>query len=174
MQLCMNMLDLTWDGTSKCFLRSSVIFIDILGFPRTFFPRTFSPCVFSQVSFFTSTSHNETVINKKVSQNWAKYSSRHIQIACCFSTSYDLIQKWSCRVFVVVVVISWFLSSKMRFFFSLLPGQGGHSYLKEWLWWAGLLSSKSHLFPQLQVNKKLTVKTFLLTEESEKLGNQFL
>uniref|UniRef100_A0A8D0B9T4 Uncharacterized protein n=1 Tax=Salvator merianae TaxID=96440 RepID=A0A8D0B9T4_SALMN len=21
-------------------------------------------------------------------------------------------------------------------------GQGGHSYLKEWLWWAGLLSSK--------------------------------
>lgn len=117
MQLCMNMLDLTWDGTSKCFLRSSVIFIDILGFPRTFFPRTFSPCVFSQVSFFTSTSHNETVINKKVSQNWAKYSSRHIQIACCFSTSYDLIQKWSCRVFFVVVVISWFLSSKMRFFY---------------------------------------------------------
>lgn len=117
MQLCMNMLDLTWDGTSKCFLRSSVIFIDILGFPRTFFPRTFSPCVFSQVSFFTSTSHNETVINKKVSQNWAKYSSRHIQIACCFSTSYDLIQKWSCRVFFVVVVISWFLSSKMRYIF---------------------------------------------------------
>lgn len=22
------------------------------------------------------------------------------------------------------------------------PGQGGHAYLKEWLWWAGLLSSK--------------------------------
>lgn len=23
-----------------------------------------------------------------------------------------------------------------------LSGQGGHAYLKEWLWWAGLLSSK--------------------------------
>ena len=22
-----------------------------------------------------------------------------------------------------------------------LTGQGGHAYLKEWLWWAGLLSS---------------------------------
>lgn len=27
--------------------------------------------------------------------------------------------------------------------FSLPSGQGGHAYLKEWLWWAGLLSSKS-------------------------------
>ncbi len=25
---------------------------------------------------------------------------------------------------------------------SLFPGQGGHAYLKEWLWWAGLLSSE--------------------------------
>lgn len=30
--------------------------------------------------------------------------------------------------------------------FSLLSGQGGHAYLKEWLWWAGLLSSKSFCF----------------------------
>lgn len=27
---------------------------------------------------------------------------------------------------------------------SLFPGQGGHAYLKEWLWWAGLLSSEWH------------------------------
>lgn len=27
---------------------------------------------------------------------------------------------------------------------SLPSGQGGHAYLKEWLWWAGLLSSKSN------------------------------
>uniref|UniRef100_A0A4W3JAC1 NIPA magnesium transporter 2 n=1 Tax=Callorhinchus milii TaxID=7868 RepID=A0A4W3JAC1_CALMI len=25
---------------------------------------------------------------------------------------------------------------------SMRAGQGGHAYLKEWLWWAGLLSSK--------------------------------
>lgn len=28
------------------------------------------------------------------------------------------------------------------FLFFFFPGQGGHSYLKEWMWWAGLLSSK--------------------------------
>ena len=27
--------------------------------------------------------------------------------------------------------------------FIIFLGQGGHSYLKEWLWWAGLLSSES-------------------------------
>uniref|UniRef100_A0A8C9TWG1 Zgc:101583 n=1 Tax=Scleropages formosus TaxID=113540 RepID=A0A8C9TWG1_SCLFO len=31
---------------------------------------------------------------------------------------------------------------------SLRAGQGGHAYLKEWLWWTGLLSSTSSLgFP---------------------------
>uniref|UniRef100_A0A4X2JTT0 Magnesium transporter NIPA2 n=1 Tax=Vombatus ursinus TaxID=29139 RepID=A0A4X2JTT0_VOMUR len=28
---------------------------------------------------------------------------------------------------------------------SVKAGHGGHAYLKEWLWWAGLLSSKFFL-----------------------------
>lgn len=53
MRLCMNILDLTWEGTSKCFLSSSLFFTDILCFLGTF-----PPCVFSQI-FLTSTSREE-------------------------------------------------------------------------------------------------------------------
>lgn len=30
-------------------------------------------------------------------------------------------------------------------------GQGGHAYLKEWLWWAGLLSSKYQKYIQVSI-----------------------
>ena len=30
-------------------------------------------------------------------------------------------------------------------------GQGGHAYLKEWLWWAGLLSSKYQKYNLLYI-----------------------
>lgn len=39
-----------------------------------------------------------------------------------------------------VIEMTGFECNKMLVF--LFSGQGGHAYLKEWLWWAGLLSSK--------------------------------
>lgn len=32
-----------------------------------------------------------------------------------------------------------------------ISGQGGHAYLKEWLWWAGLLSSKYQKYNLLYI-----------------------
>lgn len=32
--------------------------------------------------------------------------------------------------------------TQLLFILIYLAGQGGHAYLKEWLWWAGLISSK--------------------------------
>uniref|UniRef100_A0A8C5THU0 Uncharacterized protein n=1 Tax=Malurus cyaneus samueli TaxID=2593467 RepID=A0A8C5THU0_9PASS len=43
-------------------------------------------------------------------------------------------------------------------------GQGGYSYLKEWLWWAGLLSSKSPLSSQPTCKcykKQIVLKIFI-------------
>lgn len=36
-----------------------------------------------------------------------------------------------------------------------ISGQGGHAYLKEWLWWAGLLSSKYQKYIQVSIKSNL-------------------
>lgn len=60
---------------------------------------------------------------------------------------------WSCdrlKTFVQANISSWIICKlKLQLrklhltqLFIYPAGQGGHAYLKEWLWWAGLISSK--------------------------------
>lgn len=81
-----------------------------------------------------------------------KLKTSYTELILCFASSNHI------SLLFLAVSFSDLLPPAQNFILIALIflGQGGHSYLKEWLWWAGLLSSKSLLLKTVHACKTIS------------------
>lgn len=83
----------------------------------------------------------------------------HMYVVACKSTvvfSVQAVVSFSLLCLATVAFCLKFILFYMEPFYKMLlylcpfisPGDGGHGYLRDWLWWAGLLTSKYDYLPR--------------------------